>query len=90
MGCLIFFPACDDGIVRLWTIPAGGLSEPSNEPTASLECHADKIYCIKFHPLAQSILATAAYDMTVKIWDLDHLTLCYTLTGHEDQVNEVF
>lgn len=74
-------------MVRLWTIPSGGLMEPSNEPSSVLECHADKIYCIKFHPLAQDVLATAAYDMTVKIWDLEALKLCYTLTGHEDQVS---
>ncbi|XP_046742206.1 coronin-7 isoform X3 [Diprion similis] len=84
--------ACDDGMIRLWEIPPTGLEEPTNEPRSMIEAHADKIYLIKFHPLASNVLASASYDMTVKIWDLTPLqsgesaVAKITLTGHTDQI----
>lgn len=73
-------------MVRLWSIPEEGLKESTNSPDAILECHTDKIYCVKFHPLAKDILATASYDSTVKIWDLKIMEEKFCLSGHGDQV----
>ncbi|XP_039310008.1 coronin-7 isoform X3 [Solenopsis invicta] len=84
--------ACDDGIIRLWKIPESGLTEPTNEPKHIIEAHTDKIYLIKFHPLASNVLTSASYDMTVKIWDLSLLSSTenavakITLIGHTDQI----
>ncbi|XP_043284475.1 coronin-7 isoform X2 [Venturia canescens] len=84
--------ACDDGIIRLWEVPEGGLIEPTNVPKYTIEAHTDKIYLIKFHPLASDVLASASYDTTVKIWDLSPLGAGesaigkITLTGHTDQI----
>ncbi|XP_034944021.1 coronin-7 isoform X1 [Chelonus insularis] len=84
--------ACDDGIIRLWEIPNGGLMEPTNEPKHIIEAHTDKIYLIKYHPLASDVLASASYDTTVKIWDLAPLhsgnsaIAKITLSGHTDQI----
>lgn len=79
-------------MIRLWEIPPSGLEEPTNEPRCTIEAHADKIYLIKFHPLASNVLASASYDMTVKIWDLTPLdsgesaVAKITLTNHTDQI----
>ncbi|XP_017876072.1 coronin-7 isoform X2 [Ceratina calcarata] len=84
--------ACDDGMIRLWEIPESGLTEPTNEPKHIIKAHTDKIYLIKFHPLASDVLASASYDMTIKIWDLTLLSSCetavakITLMGHTDQI----
>ncbi|KAH8245350.1 hypothetical protein KR032_009380 [Drosophila birchii] len=78
--------ACDDGIVKLWHIGAGGLSEPTNTPAGELTAHLDKIYFIRFHPLAADVLLTASYDMTIKLWDLRTLSEKCSLTGHTDQI----
>ncbi|KAH8289104.1 hypothetical protein KR054_000406 [Drosophila jambulina] len=78
--------ACDDGIVKLWHIAAGGLSEPTNTPAGELTAHLDKIYFIRFHPLAADVLLTASYDMTIKLWDLRTLAEKCSLTGHTDQI----
>ncbi|XP_063979618.1 coronin-7 isoform X3 [Diachasmimorpha longicaudata] len=82
--------ACDDGIIRLWEVPAGGLMEPTNEPKFTVEAHTDKIYLIKYHPLAADVLASASYDTTVKIWDLSRMeegaVARITLGGHTDQI----
>eukprot|EP00099_Drosophila_melanogaster_P016595 NP_572352.1 pod1, isoform D [Drosophila melanogaster] len=78
--------ACDDGIVKIWHIEAGGLSEPTNTPAGELTAHLDKIYFIRFHPLAADVLLTASYDMTIKLWDLRTMTEKCSLSGHTDQI----
>lgn len=84
---LIFFVACDDGTIRLWLIPEGGLKEPTNTPDQVLEGHSEKIYFIKFHPLARDVLASGSYDMTVRVWDLTKEHEPITLQGHTDQAS---
>lgn len=79
--------ACDDGTVKFWTIPEGGLTEPINTPDSELVAHADKIYFIKFHPCAKDVLLTASYDMTMKVWNVnDTQRERIVLTGHTDQI----
>ncbi|XP_038218850.1 coronin-7 isoform X2 [Zerene cesonia] len=80
--------ACDDGAVREWIIPEGGLTESTNEPNRTFSAHPDKIYIIRFHPTASDLLTTAAHDLTVKLWDLakEVPTAEITLTGHTDQI----
>lgn len=78
--------ACDDGIIKLWRIPDGGLVQPTNEAEKEFNAHIDKIYFIKFHPTANDVLASGSYDMTIKIWDLATLTEKIVLKGHTDQI----
>lgn len=78
--------ACDDGVIRLWNIPENGLTEPTNKPDGELIAHSDKIYFIRFHPLAKNVLLTASYDMTIKIWNLDTFAEELCLKGHTDQI----
>ncbi|XP_044735362.1 coronin-7 isoform X2 [Chrysoperla carnea] len=78
--------ACDDGIIRFWRIPEGGLTEQTGAFEAELNAHSDKIYFIKFHPLAKDVLASGSYDMTVRIWDLATLAEKIVLEGHTEQI----
>lgn len=78
--------ACDDGVVKFWQIPEGGLKEPTNTTDAELTAHLDKIYFIRYHPLAKDVFLTASYDMTVKLWDLTTMEERISLTGHTDQI----
>ncbi|CAD7091004.1 unnamed protein product [Hermetia illucens] len=78
--------ACDDGVVKIWKIEEGGLKEPTNVPEKELTAHLDKIYFIRFHPLAQDVLLTASYDMTIKLWDLGTLKEKLSMKGHTDQI----
>ncbi|XP_063622542.1 coronin-7 [Cydia splendana] len=80
--------ACDDGMIREWIIPEGGLQESSNTPNRTFSAHPDKIYIVRFHPTASDVLTTAAHDLTIKIWDLslDVPEAAITLTGHTEQI----
>ena len=63
--------ACDDGVVRIWRIPEEGLPSQVSTPEAQFDAHSDKVQIVKFHPLAKGVLLTAAFDKTVKLWDLE-------------------
>ena len=79
--------ACDDGTVKLWQIPASGLTEPTNQPQFQFNAHFDKIYFVKFHPLAKNVIATGAADYNIKIWNLDNTEMPkIVLTGHCDVI----
>ncbi|CAG9860814.1 unnamed protein product [Phyllotreta striolata] len=78
--------ACDDGTVKLWRIPEGGLKEPTNETEKEFVAHSDKIYFIKFHPTAKDVLASGSYDATIKLWDLATLSEKIVLNGPADQI----
>uniref|UniRef100_A0A4W3HRZ1 Coronin n=1 Tax=Callorhinchus milii TaxID=7868 RepID=A0A4W3HRZ1_CALMI len=82
--CLI--TAGEDAKIRVWRIPDGGLTEIISKPETVLPGHPEKIYSIKFHPLAADILASSSHDMTVKIWNLDTGKMVIELKGHKDQI----
>uniref|UniRef100_A0A8C3JVV9 Coronin n=1 Tax=Calidris pygmaea TaxID=425635 RepID=A0A8C3JVV9_9CHAR len=78
--------AGEDAKIRLWRIPEGGLQETLCEPEAVLQGHTEKIYSIRFHPLASDLLVSSSYDTTVRIWDLSAGREVLCLRGHTDQI----
>jgi len=51
--------------------------------------HTEKIYCVRFHPLASGVLASASYDMTVRVWDVDSEEQRIVLDGYTDTVSSL-
>ncbi|NXW41310.1 CORO7 protein, partial [Nyctiprogne leucopyga] len=78
--------AGEDAKIRLWRIPEGGLQETLQEPEAVLRGHTEKIYSIRFHPVASDLLVSSSYDMTVRIWELSTGQEALCLQGHTDQI----
>uniref|UniRef100_A0A672TVI1 Coronin n=1 Tax=Strigops habroptila TaxID=2489341 RepID=A0A672TVI1_STRHB len=78
--------AGEDAKIRLWRIPEGGLQETLQEPEAVLQGHTEKIYSIRFHPVASDLLVSSSYDMTVRIWELSTGREALCLQGHTDQI----
>ncbi|NXK27771.1 CORO7 protein, partial [Arenaria interpres] len=78
--------AGEDAKIRLWRIPEGGLQETLCEPEAVLQGHTEKIYSIRFHPVASHLLVSSSYDTTVRIWDLSAGREVLCLRGHTDQI----
>lgn len=50
--------------------------------------HTEKIYSIKFHPLAKGLLVSSSYDFTVRLWNLESAQEVKVLKGHQDQVGD--
>lgn len=78
--------AGEDAKIRLWRVPEGGLQDTLQEPEAVLRGHTEKIYSIRFHPVAADLLVSSSYDMTVRIWDLGAGREVLCLQGHTDQI----
>jgi len=50
--------------------PEDGLKNDLLEAAATLEGHQKKVSLVHFHPVANNILASSSYDLTIKIWDI--------------------
>lgn len=77
---------CDDGIIKIWKIPEEGLENSLEEAHIELKGHMERLYCIKYHPFAKNILASASYDRTIKIWNIDSRQAAVTLKGVTDSI----
>lgn len=51
--------------------------------------HTEKIYSLRFHPLAADVLVSSSYDLTIRIWDLQAGVERLRLQGHRDQVGQL-
>ncbi|XP_028750702.1 coronin-7 isoform X1 [Peromyscus leucopus] len=78
--------AGEDARIRLWRVPPGGLKNVLTTPETVLTGHTEKIYSLRFHPLAADILASTSYDLTIRIWDLQAGAEQLRLQGHQDQI----
>ncbi|XP_053132000.1 coronin-7 isoform X2 [Hemicordylus capensis] len=78
--------AGEDAKIRLWRVDSGGLQKTLLEPEVVLRGHTEKIYSVKFHPLAADILASSSYDMSIRIWDVRAGRQELSLAGHRDQI----
>lgn len=45
--------------------------------------HVETIFDCKFKPDDPNLLATASFDGTIKVWDINTLTAVYTSPGNE-------
>lgn len=78
--------AGEDARIRLWRVPPGGLESVLTTPETVLTGHTEKIYSLRFHPLAADVLASSSYDLTIRIWDLQAGAERLKLQGHQDQI----
>ncbi|KAK3780932.1 hypothetical protein RRG08_052087 [Elysia crispata] len=76
----------DNARINVWKIPENGLEETTEEVEFCMRGHMEKIYFVRFHPLASGLITTASYDMTVRMWDLDQRKEVLRLEGLDDQV----
>src|SRR4051812_19663725 len=54
--------------------------------TRTLEGHSHLISCMAFSPTENTLLASGAFDNTVKLWDMETGKEKATLRGHSDVV----
>ncbi|ETO15769.1 hypothetical protein RFI_21593 [Reticulomyxa filosa] len=60
--------------------------ERVTKPTVLLEGHQKKVTFIKFHPTANNIVATGAFDRTVKVWNIETGSCVSTFDQCQDTV----
>ena len=79
----------DDATVKVWRIPAGGLTETISSPLASLSC-SKRVEAVKFNPSADGVLATAA-GAEVRVWNVSQggEPTSQLVDGHTDLVHSI-
>eukprot|EP00002_Diphylleia_rotans_P002198 TRINITY_DN11375_c0_g1_i1.p1 TRINITY_DN11375_c0_g1~~TRINITY_DN11375_c0_g1_i1.p1 ORF type:complete len:446 (-),score=61.60 TRINITY_DN11375_c0_g1_i1:302-1639(-) len=77
----------EDCTVKLWQIPAGGLTQTLSEPLVTLSGHQKRCGVIAFHPTAANVLASTSADGVAKLWDVSRGTCAVDVAGtHPDMI----
>eukprot|EP00456_Euglypha_rotunda_P001075 TRINITY_DN1018_c0_g1_i6.p1 TRINITY_DN1018_c0_g1~~TRINITY_DN1018_c0_g1_i6.p1 ORF type:complete len:347 (-),score=70.51 TRINITY_DN1018_c0_g1_i6:246-1286(-) len=79
----------EDGYVKVTQFPDGGLKENIEKAVVTLEGHSKKVQYIKFHPCANNILASAAHDTLLKIWDIEAQSEARNIEDHTDIIMSI-
>jgi coronin-1B/1C/6 len=78
--------ASDDMTVALTQFPDDGPSEPITEPRIRMEGHSKKAILLDFNPVANNILASGAFDRTVKVWNVETASAVNDYTDFGDTI----
>lgn len=79
----------DDGEIRLWNVPKGGVMDSGSEPVLELVGHRRKIVTMEYNPVANGIIATGSSDGTCRIWDVNSTKEITSLQVNEIQLQEM-
>uniref|UniRef100_A0A3B3DG67 Coronin n=1 Tax=Oryzias melastigma TaxID=30732 RepID=A0A3B3DG67_ORYME len=60
----------EDCTVKIWDIPAFGLQQNLTKARKTLVGHSRRVAIIEWHPTAQNLLLSSAYDYKVLLWDI--------------------
>jgi len=82
----------DDCTAKVWDI-----NSPSNEPKWDFKSHQQEIYTVKWSPTGPGsknpdkllLLATASFDGSVRLWNIDNGTCLRILSRHRESVYSV-
>lgn len=66
----IIASSSEDCLVKIWTIPDGGLKENLQDCTMELIGHERKVGIVVWHPCAKDVLASGDSDSNVLIWNV--------------------
>jgi WD40 repeat protein len=81
--------ASQDGTVKLWNVPDGGLTSNLEVPFATLSGHSKRVMYVDWHPLAANVLVSATAD-EVNLWDVEAGKVAIELPKvHKGQVTSV-
>ncbi|XP_056442226.1 coronin-2A isoform X1 [Gadus chalcogrammus] len=61
----------EDTTVKVWEVPPQGLLRNLTVPWKELQGHSRRVGLLEWHPTANNILFSTAYDYQVMIWNLD-------------------
>lgn len=81
--------ASEDCTTRITIFPEEGLSQNIDNANVILEGHQKKLALLNFHPTANNVLASCAYDYHVKLWDIEKATNTFSIEDHTDMLQSM-
>lgn len=78
--------AGEDCKIHVTQFPMTGLTETITKPNVSIGGHSKKISLIQFNPTAKSIIASGAYDKTVKIFNIETSSMVNNFGEIQDNI----
>eukprot|EP01083_Nonionella_stella_P021240 58892_1 len=78
--------ASEDASVAVTSFPMDGLTETVSKADVLLAGHAKKVVFTTFNPSANAILASAAFDRTVRIWNIETSDNVFTDFESQDTI----
>ncbi|XP_077597607.1 coronin-2A-like [Stigmatopora nigra] len=60
----------EDCTVKIWDIPSGGIRRNLSRARKTLLAHSRRVGLIEWHPNAENLLLSSAYDYKVLLWDV--------------------
>jgi len=76
----------DDCSVAVTSFPEEGLTENITKADVLMQGHGKKVVLCQFHPTANSLLASASYDRTVKLWNIETSSNVMTFKESGDNI----
>lgn len=78
--------ASDDCSVAVTSFPMDGLTETITKADVMMKDHGKKVVLCEFNPTASSILASASFDRTVKLWNIETSQCIMTYAEPKDNI----
>jgi len=76
----------DDCSVAVTAFPEDGLTQNITTPDVLMQGHGKKVVLCQFHPTANNVLASASFDRTVKLWDIERSSNIMTFEESGDNI----
>jgi hypothetical protein len=69
----------EDGTVKLWNIPEGGLTDDIRDETQVYGGHQRKALLINWSPTVKEVIATMGNDADIHVWDITNAESLYKI-----------
>eukprot|EP01100_Stratorugosa_tubuloviscum_P013227 TRINITY_DN650_c2_g2_i1.p1 TRINITY_DN650_c2_g2~~TRINITY_DN650_c2_g2_i1.p1 ORF type:complete len:917 (-),score=509.21 TRINITY_DN650_c2_g2_i1:60-2810(-) len=63
---------CEDGHIKVWRVPLDLITQKKNQREFAIDLigHSRKVTSVNFHPIAENLLFSTAFDGSLRIWDI--------------------
>ena len=79
----------DDGTVKVWCIPSGGLKVDTFQWKVDLHGHQRRVDYIEWHPTAENLILSAGLDRQVVLWNVERAEPIQVYRCHPDAIQSI-
>jgi len=82
----IIASSSEDGTIKIWEIPEGGLLTNLTSPLLTFDYHQRRCSNIQWHPVASNVLMSVSQDPSIVVWNLEDGSAVCEIDCHPDIV----